>query len=234
MFKNFSREHVKYLFSVLICAYYMLCSSCIAQENTEKAKPYLSSEVFFVYPNYLTKHENQFNYGFGGAISENFNPFKVTIGLFYNTKKYFVPYESASSIDKITYSLNYFNVPILISFHLIKHEIMKNNFLITTGIVLNIPRNYHSLTYFKNNNPPQVKDTPIKYISGNSIRLGFQYNKSLNKLFNVFAGACVDYRFQLDHVDFVANGPHPGPNYYEGDRLLLGINIGIEWICKRR
>lgn len=219
--------------TIIFISFFALCSSCIAQENTEKANRYLSSEIFFIYPHYFTKYENQFNYGFGGAVSENFSPFRITTGLFYTTKKYFEPFESTSSIDKITYRLDYFNVPILIGFSLIKQEIKKNQFLITTGIVFNIPRNYRSITYYKNSNPPTINDTPVDYKTGSSFRLAFEFHRKLNNIFNVYVGVFSDYKFQLDRLDFNNSTPHWHPSYSD-DRLLAGINVGIEWIYKKR
>ena len=218
--------------NILFIFFFALCSYGIAQENTEKVNPYLSSEIYFVYPHYFTKYKDQFNYGFGGAISENFSPFKITTGFFYNTKKYFELFESTSSIDKITYSLNYFNVPVLIGFPLIKDAIKKNQLLITTGIIFNIPNNCNSITYYKNNKPSTINDSPVAYKTGSSFRLAFQFNRKLNDFFIIYAGVFGDYKFQLDHLEFNNSSPQWHSPYSE-DRLLVGINIGIEWIYKR-
>jgi hypothetical protein len=211
----------------------LLCNYCIAQENIKQTKPYLSSEVYCVYPHYFTEYTNQFNYGFGTSISENFKPFKVTLGLFYSKKKYFELYEGTSGIDKITYNLDYYNVPFLISFPLVRDTIKKSSFLISTGIVFNIPNNYNSTTYYKAQQLVKKNDSPTSYKSGSSLRISMQTYRRLNELFAVYAGLFGDYKFQLDQLQFSNSKPQWHPSYSE-DRFLVGLNIGIELKYKKR
>lgn len=201
-------------------------SACLAQENNNKK--FISSEVFFTSPYYLTEYKNQINYGLGISISENIKSIKISTGLFYNTNKYFSSYENTSAIDKVTYSLEYYNIPILIGINLLRQENIKNQFLISTGIIFNIPRNYSSITYYKNNSSPTTNDTPVDYKSGSSFRLGFQFHKRLNGIFNLYTGAFVDYKFQLDRLDFNNSTSQWHPSYSE-DRFSIGLYIGLEW-----
>lgn len=205
-------------------------TACLAQEiNTKK---YLSSEAFFTSPYYLTDYKNQLNYGMGVLISESIKSIKISAGIFYNTKKYFSSYENTSTIDKVTYSLEYYNIPILVGINLLRQENIKNQFLISTGMIFNTPRNYSSITYYKNNNSPSTNDTPIDYKTGSSFRLGLQFHKRLNALFNIYTSAFVDYKFQLDRLDFYNSTPQWHHSYSE-DRFLIGLNIGLGWRYKK-
>lgn len=201
-------------------------SACLAQENNKEK--FFSSEIFFTSPYYLTEYKNQINYGLGILISENIKPIKISTGLFYNTKKYFSSYENISAIDKVTYSLQYYNIPFLVGINLLRKENIKNQFLISTGVIFNIPRNYSSITYYKNNSLPTTNDTPVDYKSGSSFRLGFQFHKGLNSIFNLYAGAFIDYKFQLDRLVFNDSTPH-WHRLYSKDRFSIGLNIGLEW-----
>jgi len=205
-------------------------TACLAQEIDKKK--YLSSEAFFTSPYYLTDYKNQFNYGMGILISENIKSIKISTGIFYNTKKYFSSYENTSTIDKVTYSLEYYNIPILVGINLLRQENIKNQFLISTGIIFNTPRNYSSITYYKNNNSPTTNDTPVDYKTGSSFRLGLQFHKRLNAIFNIYTSAFVDYKFQLDRLDFYNSTPQWHPSYSE-DRVLIGLNIGLGWRYKK-
>lgn len=209
----------------------LLCSVCCAQKNAEENSPFLSSEIFFVYPQYFTKYESQFNYGFGGMISENFIPFKISTGLYYSTKKYFNAFDSQSIIEKTTYSIDYFNIPILIGFPLIKKSVQHNQILITTGLIFNIPRNYRSTTYYKNGNS-LVNDPPKDYNSGSSFRLGLGFQRKLVEAFRINFQVFGDYKFQLDTLEFLNSSPQWRPTY-SNDRFLIGINIGFEWTYKK-
>ncbi len=209
-----------------------LFSSSIAQDNSENSKPDFSLDLFLIYPQYFTEYETQFNYGFGGVVSENFKPFRITTGLFYTSKKYFEPFEG-SDIVKITYSTDYYNIPVLIGFPLNKQEVKKNKFLIVTGTIFNIPRNYQSFIYYNNHNPRTINGTPVAYKAGNSFRLAFQFHRKLNNAFHVFSGVFTDFKFHLDDIRIGSSLPHWHPSYSE-DRFLAGINLGIEWIYKKR
>ncbi len=218
------------ILSLILFYFFLMFGSCIAQEDTKKTNRYFSAEIFWAYPAYFISPVNKFNYGFGGAVSDNLRPFKVSLGLFYNTYKHDVLYPPGYNnfINKESYSVDYFNIPFLIGVPLIKKEIRKSQFLITTGLIFNIPQNYHETIYY--NNLPPKKETPgSHYNFGNSIRLGFQYDKSLSNAINVFIRVCVDYKFLLDNIDLTNTQHSDSQSYYEGYRLFAGINLGVEW-----
>jgi hypothetical protein len=104
----------------------------------------------------------------------------------------------------------------------------KNMLSISTGIIFNIPSNYSSTTYFKDNTPSLENDKPVNYKTGSSFRLGIQFHKKLNPIFNIYGGAFADYKFQLDRLDFNNSTPQWHPSYSE-DRFSIGLNIGLEW-----
>jgi hypothetical protein len=224
------QKRMYYLFLLFL----LMGEVCTAQENTEKVKLFnLSSELFISSPYYFMKYKNQFNYGIGFGISENLKPFTITTGLFYTTKKYFKLFESTSSIEKITYSLDYFNIPIFFRFRPMKQRSEKNQILLTTGFIFNLPRNYLSTIYYKNNTTPTIGDSPVNYIAGSSFRIGFHFQRKLNDLFKIYTQVFGDYRFLLDQWDFDNSTPLGLPSHSE-DRLLVGINIGIEWVYKKQ
>ncbi len=202
------------------------------QTRTENTNPFISVETFFVFPYYFSHYESQFNYGFGAEVSENFTAFKITTGLFLTTKEYSELFESTSDISKISYSLDYINIPILLGFPLVKDKLKLNQFLIRTGIIINIPMDYQSSIYYKNNNATPINTNSIAYKAGSSLRLAFQYQRVLNKSFNTYVGVFGDYKFKLDHVDFNNSTPQWHSSIAD-DRLSIGINIGIEWFYKR-
>jgi len=214
----------------IIIAFVFVTSICLAQENHNGK--YISSEIFFNSPYYFTEYKNQFNYGIGITISENIQSVKISTGIFYNTKRYFSSYENTSSIDKVTYCIEYYNIPVLIGVNLLRHENIKNQLLVSTGIIFNIPRNYSSHTYYKNNNPPTTNDTPSDYKAGSSFRLGLEFHKRLNSIFNIYTCAFADYKFQLDRLDFNNSSPQWHPSYSE-DRILIGLNVGLGWRYKK-
>jgi hypothetical protein len=218
----------------ITCAFLLaLCSYSIAQGTSEKSKPTFSCGIFYLYPHYFLEYETQFNFGFGGVVSENFKPFSISTGLFYATKKYFEPFEGSDDIDKISYSINYYNIPVLIGFPLNKHEVKKNYFLIEGGVIFNIPRNYQSFIYYNNDNSTMTNATPDGYSAGSSFRLAFQYHRKLNNAFNLFSGVYTEYKFKLDYISFNSSQPQWHSSYSE-DRFLAGINIGVEWIYTRK
>ncbi len=203
-----------------------LNSVCSSQETD---KPFLSSFIYFIYP-YPPLYSNKFNYGIGGEIDEHFTPFKFSTGLFFYTNKYEFHYDKTSPYEKNDFSLNYFNFSFNVKIKLSNKNKTDNLFLLNTGIIINIPRNYRSVFYYKKNIPPE-ENIPIKYGNGISLRLGFQYNKSLSNRLKVYANLFCDYKFQKDHIDFYISNPHPGPDsYYEGYILFWGVSCGLEFL----
>lgn len=202
---------------------------CTGQEN--KNDRFLTSELFFTSPYYFTDYKNQFNYGAGVLISENIKSIKISTGIFYNTKKYYELFENIGNTDKVTYTIYYYNVPLLVGFNLTP-LVNKNILLISTGIIFNFPSNYSSTTHFKDNTPPLENDKPINYKSGSSLRLGIQFERRLNSIFHIHTCAFADYKFQLDRLEFNNSSPHWHPTYSD-DRLLIGLNVGLEWRYKK-
>ncbi|MHC1777253.1 MAG: hypothetical protein AB9834_17760 [Lentimicrobium sp.] len=208
-------------------------NSSIAQDIKEKSKPAFSFELFVLYPHYFLECETQFNYGFGGVLSQNYKPFRITTGLFYTSKKYYNSFESSDNIDRITYSIDYYNIPVLIGFPLNKQEVKKNKFLIETGFIFNIPRNYQSFTYYTNGSPKTINETPGGYEGGCTFRLAFQFRRKLNNAFNVFSGVFTDYKFLMDDIRIGSSQSNWHPSYSE-DRFMVGINVGFGWTYKKR
>ncbi|MBI3509020.1 MAG: hypothetical protein HY064_00035 [Bacteroidetes bacterium] len=211
------------------------CGSCIAQENIGKTNPVLSSEIYFLYP-YPPLDFNKFNYGIGGEVSEKFKPFKVSTGIFFYTGNSNIKYDAASPFDKRISGLNYFNIPILIKIKLFKLNSLDNNLFLNTGLLFNIPRNYSYILYYKNNTIPPYEEIPVKYRSGNSLRLGLEYNKQLNDRLNFIADIFCDYKFSKDYIEIAISNPPPpgqipgsGSKSVAGAILFWGVFCGIEW-----
>jgi hypothetical protein len=193
------------------------------QKKDSIINPYFSAEAFFVYPHYFSGYKNQFTYGFGAAISGKFKRFKFTTGLFYTTKKYIERFDEVYPVDIITYRVDYFNVPILIGFPLTKQEEKKNHFLLTTGIIINIPRSYKEVIYYKKINSETIYTSG--YGAGSSFRLAFQINRWIARQFKLYVQIFGDYKFLIDDVQY---------DLYETNRLLMGLNVGIEWTHQKR
>jgi hypothetical protein len=194
---------------------------------------FFSSEARLIYPQYFTKYEQKFNDGIGGLFIGNMKRLRFKTGLLFTTKNYLEQFESTSLIDKITYNLDYFNIPMLFDLELRRRDSIKNQYFFSPGIVFNIPRNYKSITYYKNGTPSTLNEAPDNYNFGSSARLGFIYQRKLTRLLNINIETYVDYKFQLDYLEFNNSSPH-WHSSYSNDRLSLGINLGIEWLYKKR
>lgn len=229
--KRIKISNFKYIV-IFLCALF-LKNTCVSKDLEQSRKPFLSSEIYFIYP-YPPIYFTRFNYGIGGEISQDFKPFKVSTGFFFYTNNSYHKYDQTSPFDKEVVSLNYLNFPVLIKIKLNKQNKTGNTILLNTGIVINIPKNYNSTLYYKNNNSPQ-KEIAIKYHNGSALRLGLQYSKSLNNRLNLYTNVFWDYKFRKDYIEFAVSNPHPGSSSsYKGNILFWGLSFGIEFMFSKK
>ena len=210
--------------SFFVLALLLFSAYSVFAQKDSIVRPNFSTEVFFVYPHYFSESEDRFDYGFGGMASLKFNYIKISSGLFYTIKRYTELFADGFPVSKIRYSVDYFNVPILVGLPLYQPELKRNTFRVTTGIIVNIRRNYKSIVYYKNG--PVTYYAAPHYYSGNSFRLAFQLGRQINKNFKLYIQIFGDYKFVLDEIE-IKEG------YTTADRFLLGLNAGIEWNYKK-
>ena len=218
---------------VLFIFFLLFIGNCTANDKQDESLAFLSLGTYVTYPYYITDYQEKFNFGYGLSISENFIRFKISSGIYISSKKYFDEFDNSSNIDKISYSLTYINIPLLISVPVLNSEQKKHQLLICSGIILNIPRNYHSVTTYKTSIPSTTNDQPISYKRGSSLHIGLQYCYSFNHFIKLNTSLFSNYKFKMDYLEFRNTSPQFHPKYSE-DKLLFGIAFGVEFDLKKK
>jgi hypothetical protein len=198
------------------------------------AKPILSSEVYSLYPHYFIEN-SKFNYGFGGAITAQFKRAKYSLGLNYSTKKYYCTYFNSYYLERTNFISTYYNIPFSISFPLFNKDYKKkNDFIIGAGIIWNIPKKYEAITIYKHQ-IPYPSSNPYR-ISGLGVVHSFQfilrYQRRINRIIDIYLSGVCCYKSRLEYENNNSMMAPWSPPFSE-DRLLVGLNIGVELFYKR-
>jgi hypothetical protein len=212
------------------------CRTGLAQDTLRRHSPNLSAELHYIHPFHpVRENYYQFNYGFGGAISENIKRFKISLGFFFNTGNHIGSHEEQNQIVKTKVSLNYYNVPLLFRFRFSNKYMIKQSCMFVTGFITNFLQGFKEVANRGNGYVPTSR-IPVGYGMGGSFRLGFQYNRMFSKNASFYTSVYGDYRYHTAAVYFRPRGPGP-PNQvpnYEGPPIFLGINLGLEFWFKRQ
>lgn len=184
----------------------------------------LSSEVYLFYPYPMLPSLEPINCGVGAEVSENFNPFKASVGVFvYRIQSV----ANIGTTQKQVLNIDYINFPILVKIKLNRLN-SKNVLLLNTGFVINVPRNYKN-TLYDNNNNVLKQDVAAKYGNGTSLRLGLQYSKFVKQRLSFYSSVYCDLKFQKDVINIYSQTPHPGNDSYEGASMFWGVSVGMEF-----
>lgn len=215
---------------ILVFSVLFVSLNSSAQKDTST---HVSVELYAVWPyGPLALGGKHFvSYGAGAEIAQSFKSFSVTSGLFFYTSKIVAPTGLMNAFPRETVRFNYFNVPFLVKIKLGRKQTL-NQILLNTGLVLNIPRNYSS-TFYDGNNSIINKTIASDYKTGASVRVGFQYNRMLNKKIKVIASSFLDYRAKPNYIYKSTTTMHSGPNGYIKDGFIFwGISLGIDLYLK--
>lgn len=197
-------------------------------KSNHNIKPVFSTELNFSYPNYFMKNE-KFNYGFGGSLSVKLNRVKISLGLNYRTKKYVEYWYNNSYFDKIEYDIDYYNIPVTISFLLFNKDLKKkNDLIIGAGIVFNIPHKYEAIIPYKHPLPVPSPYHPDNIGFGESFKFSLRYQRYIAKRLDFFFSGTCYYKFFPEYTNSSYKMNSWSPRFVQ-DKVMLEISSGLEF-----
>ncbi|HTL83513.1 MAG TPA: hypothetical protein VL651_17475 [Bacteroidia bacterium] len=220
------------LLSFVLLLNVFIPSTALCQEQSPARNRFVSISGLFECPIYLINYSQNFNYGSGVLVSQNIARVKFSTGLYVSSKRYFMRYVNAGTLDHTDYRMLYYNIPVRFGVNILPVREENWKLFVSSGFEFNIPSQFSSLTYYNNNSPPTENDRPVSYGSGTSLLFELQLQRVLNNKLAFFLQGAFVYKVQLEDIEFTNSSPQWHPEYSNG-RALLSLGAGVDFLLNK-
>jgi hypothetical protein len=210
-------------FKILIIVIFFTLS--IDSFSQRKENFSIETDVNYYYYNLGNNTSNYFNYGFSILGSYTVDKLKVSSGINFSTKDYYVYIDPSITdpLSKLVYKIQNINFPVLLNYVAYSSHKFKTDIL--GGVVFNRVIGYNITSYYLNKDPIIEKNIEVNQKTGMSVRLGVNISRYINQHFLITLSPFTDFKIEVEQIE-------SKPNYHNlpNDRLSFGLKLGVEYI----